>query len=58
MEQQTEQLDPIKEDEFPKPPLRYTENKQKTTRTLEGRIPCNGCDKTFIRKHDLKKHKV
>ena len=59
MKQQMEQVDPIKKDKFQIPPSRDTENKQeKTIRTLEGKIPCNGCDKTFTRKNDLEKHKL
>ena len=58
MKPETEQVDPINKDELTKPPLRDTKYKQKTTRTLDGKIPSDGCDKTFTRKHDLKKHKV
>ena len=47
-------IEPKNTDEFPKMPL----TQQMSTRTLEGEILCEGCNKTFTRKHDLEKHKL
>ena len=58
-QQQTQQLDPVYQDEFPKTPSTDSENKEEnTTTTFEGKIPCDGCNKTFTRKNDLEKHKL
>ena len=47
-------IEPKITDEFPKMPL----TQEMSTRTLEGKILCDGCNKTFTRKHDLEKHKL
>ena len=59
MEPQTYELDTVPQDEVPMPKPTNTKNEdQKGTRNLEGKIPWNGCEKTFTRKHNLEEHKI